>query len=550
MADDPTKPAPESLPEAVPAPARRWSPQIIWLVPLVAVFVGAWLAAKAVLDRGPMIEITFKTAEGLEPGKTRLKFKEVDVGLVKTIKVSPDRARAVVTAEMRKDAEDFLVADTRFWTVRPRLGASEVSGLTTLLSGAYIALDPGRSTEGRREFVALDSPPIVTQSAPGREFLLKAENSGAQDVGAPVFFRRVAVGEVSGVELDKDGKGVSLRIFIHAPYDQYVTTSTRFWNASGVDIALDADGVRVQTQSIVSILVGGIAFQARPDAEVTRPAEAKAVFHLFASREEAMRRPDLDAQQFVLVFRQSLRGLSLGSIIDFRGIPIGEVTRIGLEFDPALGDFVQPVDINIYPDRLRIRSRNGMEAMPVPKNAEERAKRAQFLVERGLRGQLRSGNLLTGQSYVAIDFYPNAPKVKFDSSKTPLEIPTIPGSLEDLQATMANVANKLDRIPYEQIAADLQKTLASVDATLREAEGLIKRLDGESVAELNRTLTETQATMKAVQDAVASESPLQTDLRESMRELARAAASLRRLADHLQRQPQSVIRGKPEEETQ
>jgi paraquat-inducible protein B len=513
------------------------------------VFVGAWLAAKAVLDRGPMIAISFKTAEGLEPGKTRLKFKEVDVGLVKTIKVSPDRTRVVVTAEMRKDAEDFLVEDTRFWTVRPRLGASEVSGLGTLLSGAYIALDPGRSTEGRREFVALDTPPIVTQSAPGREFVLKAESSGAQDVGAPVFFRRVAVGEVSGVELDKDGKGVAIRIFIHAPYDQYVTTSTRFWNASGIDIALDADGIRVQTQSIVSILVGGIAFQARPDAEVARPAEAKTVFHLFASREDAMRRPDLDSQQFVLVFRQSLRGLALGSIVDFRGIPIGEVTRIGLEFDSALGDFVQPVDINVYPDRLRIRSRNGNEAMPVPKNAQERAKRAQYLVERGLRAQLRTGNLLTNQLYVAIDFYPNAPKVKFDSSKTPFEIPVIPGSLDDLQATLSNVASKLDRIPYEQIAADLQKALASMDATLHEAEGLIKRLDGESVAQLNRTLHETQATMKAVQDAVASESPLQTDLRESIRELARAAAALRRLADHLQRQPQSVIRGKPEEET-
>jgi paraquat-inducible protein B len=336
---------------------------------------------------------------------------------------------------------------------------------------------------------------------------------------------------------------------VHAPYDQYVTSSTRFWNASGIDIALDADGVRVQTQSIVSILVGGIAFQARPDAEIARPAESKSVFHLFTSREDAMRRPDLDAQQFVLMFRQSLRGLSLGSIVDFRGIPIGEVTRIGLEFDPVLGDFVQPVEVNIYPDRLRIRSRKAEETMPVPKTDEDRAKRAQYLVERGLRAQLRSGNLPTGQSYVAIDFCPNASKVMFDKSKAPFEIPTIPGSLEDLQATLANIANKLDRIPYEQIAADLQKALVSLDTTLREAEGLIKRLDGESVAELNRTLTETQQTMKAVQEAVATESPLQTDLRESIRELARAAASLRRLADHLQRQPQSVIRGKPEEET-
>ena len=549
---DPTRPEvaglADALPEALAEPARRASPQLIWLVPIVAVLVGGWLAVKAVADRGPTITISFKTAEGLEAGKTKIKYKEVDIGLVKSIAVSADRSRAVATAEMQKEAAEFLADDTRFWTVRPRLSASEVSGLGTLLSGAYISLDPGRSKQERRDFVALDVPPAVTQSAPGREFVLKAENLGSQDVGTPVYFRRLPVGEVMGRALDKDGKSVTIRIFIHAPHDQYVTANTRFWNASGIDIALDAEGFRVQTQSLVSVLVGGIAFQTRPDAEIAPPAGAGAQFPLFANREDAMRRPDLDAQPFVLVFRQSLRGLSLGSAVDFRGIPIGEVTRIGLEFDPVLGDFVQPVEVNLYPERLRLRSRKGEATMPTPKNAAERARRAQFLVERGLRGQLRTGNLLTGQTYVAVDFDPKATKVKFDASKTPFEIPTLPGSLDDLQASLASVAKKLDAIPFELIGNDLQKSLAALEPAIRDAGALFRRLDSESVAELNRTLVDAQQTLKSVQETVAPDSPLQTDLREALRETARATVSIRRLADHLQRQPQSVIRGKIEDE--
>src|SRR5262245_55939351 len=548
MADTPRAPGLPDLPEAVSAPRRRWAPQLIWIIPIVAVLAGAWLAAKAILERGPTITVSFQTGEGLEAGKTKIKYKDVDIGLVKAIALAADRKRVLATAELDKDAADLLVEDTRFWAVRPRITASGESGLGTLLSGPYIAMDPGHGKQSRHEFVALDAPPVVTHEDPGRQFVLRAEDLGSHDVGVPVYFRRLPVGEVVARELDKDGKGVSIKIFVRAPYDQYVTANTRFWNASGVDVSLDATGVRVQTESLVSILIGGIAFQTPPDGGVAPAADANAVFSLFPTRDAAMKQPDRTIEHYVLVFRQSVRGLAVGAPVDFRGVTVGEVVRVGVEFDPKAFNFVQPVEIHLYPERLRGRSRDAGAVLPPPQTDEERVKRAQLFVDRGFRGQLRTGNLLTGQSYVGVDFFPNLPKVKLDGSKTPLEIPTVPAPLEDLQETVASIARKLDKIQYERLDADVRKVLATLDQTLKSADVLARRLGDDTAPELNRTLEDARRTLKSAEGALATESPLQTDLREALREITRAAASIRALADYLERQPQSLIRGKPAEE--
>jgi paraquat-inducible protein B len=548
MADTRREPDLPELPAAVSAPKRRWAPQLIWIIPIVAVLAGGWLAVKTILERGPTITISFKTGEGLEAGKTKIKYRDVDVGLVKEIALAADRKRVVATAELSKDAEDLLVEDTRFWAVRPRLTATGVSGLSTLLSGPYIAVDPGRARETRRDFVALDESPIVTRDEPGREFVLRADELGSHDVGVPVYFRRLPVGEVVARELDKDGKGVSIKIFVRAPYDQYVTANTRFWNASGVDVSLDANGVRVQTESLVSILIGGIAFQTPPDAGVAPAADANMVFNLFQTREAAMKQPDLRVERYVLVFKQSVRGLSVGAPVDFRGVTIGEVVRIGVEFDPRAFNFVQPVEITLYGNRLRMRSVDAVAAIPEPKTPEELQKRAQLFVDKGFRGQLRTGSLLTGQQYVALDFFPKAPKAKMDLSKTPLEIPTVPGTLDDLQETIASIAKKLDRVQYERIDADVRKVMATLDQALKSADVLARRLGDDTTPELNRTLEDARRTLKSAESVLATDSPLQTDLRETLRELTRAAASIRALADYLDRQPQSLIFGKPAEE--
>jgi len=548
MPDPRREPDLPDLPEAVAAPRRRWAPQLIWIIPFVAVLVGAWLAAKAILERGPTVTITFLTAEGLEAGKTKIKYKDVDIGLVKSIALSEDRKRVVATAELVKSAADLLVEDTRFWVVRARIVGGRVTGLGTLLSGSYVGVDPGKSTDRRHEFTGLEDAPIVTSDAPGRQFIVKAADLGSLAAGVPVYFRRLQVGEVIAVELDKDGAGITCQVFVRAPYDQYVTTNTRFWQASGFDVSLDATGFRVQTQSLVSILVGGVAFQAPPDGSVAPAADVGATFNLFATRDEAMKAPDTEVQHFVLVFQQSVRGLAVGAPVDFRGVTVGEVTRIALDVDPRTLRFVQPVDILFYPDRMRMRARGTGARFEAPRSEAERIERAQRFVDHGFRAQLRTGNLLTGQAYVALDFFPRAPKVKMDTSKDPLEIPTIPGALEDLQETIASIARKLDKIQYEKIGADMQRALASLDQTLQSADGLVKRLDAETAPELTRALEDARRTLKSAEGTLAAESPLQTDLRESLREIGRAAAAIRALADSLERQPQSVIFGKPPEE--
>ncbi len=305
VTENPQQPDPAELPAAVAAPRSRRTVQLVWLIPLIAALIGGWLAIRSVLDRGPVITITFKTAEGLEAGKTKLKYKDVDIGLVSKVVLAPDLSHVIATAELVKGTEGQVVEDTRFWVVRPRISGGSVSGIGTLLSGSYIGVGVGKSKQARREFTGLEVPPIFSTDAPGREFVLRSPDLGSLDYGSPVFFRRLQVGQVAGYELDKDGKGVTLRIFINAPYDQFVSANTRFWHASGVDVALNASGLTVDTQSVVSIVLGGLAFQTPASAEILPPAAPNAAFELFASRVEAMKNPDTVVDRYMMVFQES-----------------------------------------------------------------------------------------------------------------------------------------------------------------------------------------------------------------------------------------------------
>lgn len=547
MGEPPHRSELSDIPEAVAAPKSARTIQLVWLIPLTAVLVGGWLAVTAILERGPTITISFKTGEGLEAGKTKIKYKDIEIGHIDSVGLAPDLKRVIATAQLNKGAEPYLVEDTRFWAVRPQITATGVSGLGTLLSGSYIVMDPGRSKAKRREFVALDVAPIVTREEPGRSFMLQAMDLGSHGVGVPVYFRRIPVGEVVSHELDKDGKGVTIKIFVRAPYDQYVTESTRFWSASGIDVELSATGVRVETQSLVSILIGGIAFQTRPDAEGALPADENHAFRLYQTRAEAMRLPDLSVVKWVFTFKDSVRGLSVGAPVEFRGFVIGEVVRIGVELQSQALDFVQPVEANVYPTRLWMKSRGLQYALPSTATPEELAARMKYFVESGLRAQLRTGNVLTGQKYVALDIHPDAPKLKVSYSKQPFDIPTLPGSLEDVEAMVASILKKLDKVQYEQIGADMRKAMATLDDVLKSTDRLVQRLDAELVGETRSTLQAARAAIeRAERSMLATDAPLQQDAREALRELSRAAEALRSLADYLERHPESLIRGKQE----
>jgi len=532
MSDTPTSDI-GAVPEAVTAPRRPWPQALIWAIPIVAALIGAFLAIQSFLERGPTITISFRVAEGIQADKTKIKYKNVDVGEVKKVELSDDRSHVIVTAELTRQAESFLVEDTQFWIVRPRITGGSVYGFGTLISGAYIGIDIGKSDKRQRSFVGLETPILVSSDVQGRRYLLHGDDLSSLDLGSPVYYRGLQVGQVLTYDLDKDGKGVTMTIFINAPYDRNVNPLTRFWNVSGVDVSLDASGVKVDAQSLAAILQGGLAFQTPPDAVSLPPAAAGAAFRLFPNRGAAMDNPDIEVEQAVAVFKESARGLAPGAAVDLLGVVIGEVTAVGIDVDTANKTVSVPVELRIYPERLLSRFRKtGAGGNPL---ASKRL--LGEMVQRGLRAQLRTANLLTGQLYIALDFFPNASAVKFDANQQPLRLPTAPGSLQGLQTTLASIVAKLDKIPFDTLSKDLQDTLHGTNA-------LVERINAEITPATLATLADARRALGAVEHTLGQDAPLQQNTQDTLHEITRAARALRELSEYLERHPEALLRGK------
>jgi paraquat-inducible protein B len=522
------------FPAAVTVKPSRWRLQAVWLVPLVAIVIAGGLAVQSIIQKGPTITISFTTGDGIEAGKTKIKFKNVDVGMIKSLALSDDHKTVLATAEMSRGAASMLVDDTRFWVVRPRISGGTVSGIGTLLSGSHIGMDIGTSQQARRNFVGLESPPVLASGAPGREFVLKSGNIGSLDIGSPIFFRRLQVGQVVSYALDPDGAGMTIHVFINAPYDKYVTNDSRFWHASGVDVTLDTSGVKIDTESMVSILIGGLAFENPPDTTATGEAEALHQYELFSARAEAMRPHDAIVDKYVLNFKESVRGLTVGAPVDFRGIVIGEVSAIHAHFDPVTREFSIPVEVNVYPERLISRDNwQGNHGITVA----ERRQFADYLVAKGMRAQLRTGSLLTGQLYVAVDVFPAAPKATMDWSKKPPQLPTVPGNLQGLQESITSLVAKLNAIPFDGISKDLRKTLGDADT-------LLNTVNTDIAPDAKATLAAAREALTSANRTLQSDSPLQQSTAETLHEVSQAAVSIRALAEYLERHPEALIRGK------
>jgi paraquat-inducible protein B len=511
---------------------------MVWAIPLLAAMIGLSLVMQTLWQRGPTITVDFSSAEGIEPGKTKVKFKNVDIGDVKTVQLTQDRSKVMVTIDLVKDARQIAVSDSRFWVVRPRFAGSGISGLGTLLSGSYIGVDAGHSSDERTDFVGLENPPVVESDIPGHRFKLHAEDIGSLDVGSPVFFRRIEVGHVESFALEPDGHRITLGIFVKSPYDRFVTADSRFWQASGVDLQMDSAGIRLETQSLAAILMGGIAFETQPGTN-TATASDGTEFPLAANHAQAIKPADGAPVTVILRFRQSVRGISVGTPVDFRGVEIGLVRSIGLIFDPDAGDFSVPVTVDIYPDRLA--PHNGD---PKANEHTHRVALIADLVRRGLRAQLRTGSLLTGQLYVAMDFFSDTPPVVFDTRADPLELPTIPSDLEELNQRLQSILSKLDKVPFDTLGRDAHRTLVGLDAGLKSIETLLQHADTDVLPEVRDSLREMRKTMEATQATLREDSPLQQDTRQALRGVAEATRSLKALTDSLDRHPESLVRGK------
>jgi len=538
----------EDLPEAVPDRPRRTRLPLVWLLPAVVIVVGAGVVIQQKVAQGPQIDISFADADGLETNKTKIRYKDVDIGDVTDIRVSKDRRKVIVTARIHRNARDYLVEDTRFWVVRPRVTGGGVSGLSTLVSGSYISVDVGQSKVKREDFEGLEIPPIVTSDLPGREFVLHADDIGSLGIGSTVFYRHIAAGQVVAYSLDPGGASVTIKIFVNEPYDQFVTPATRFWQASGIDMSLDSDGVKLRTESLSAILEGGIAFQSLPSAPAAASAPRDTPFTLYTDHERAMRQSDTEVRTFLLYFGGSLRGLSVGAPVDLRGITIGEVKSLSVEYDRKSGTLSFPVEVDVYPQRIRGRSRRPDRTPPPPPedNAENSSRELlDSLVAHGMRAEIKTGNLLTGQKYVAMDFHTEVPPDHVFWDAHPAVFPTTSGALDEIQDSIGSIAKKIDKLPFQELGTRLIATMASLDDTLKNADRLIRQVDGSLAPEATATLKEARGALENAKHVLDEDAPLQTDLNNTLLQLSRAAKSVSALVDYLERHPESLIRGKP-----
>ncbi len=522
----------------------RWS--WIWLVPLLAVLMGVSLLVTHWLRTGPVITVSFQSAEGLAAGQTKLRYRDVVVGQVSAVRVAEDREHVQVDIQLEQEGSEYITQkDSRFWVVRPQLSLTGVSGLGTLMSGVYISVDaPTKVDASARSyrFAGLEKPPEVTSGRRGTRYVLRADDLGTLDIGTGVYYRRVLVGRVVGYEMADDGRSVLIQFFVDAPYDRFVTADSRFWNISGIDVTLSPEGINMRIAGLSSVLGGGIAFAQADEASSydgpsdKTPAAADHEFTLFATRDDALADPDGPPMQIVMRFDQSVRGLRVGAPVDFRGMEMGRVVDIDLEFDPEKRRFFARVRADLYP----LRFAEAYQALLKANDGKGGSELLQTLVHRGMRAQLRSAALVTGQQYVALDFFPKAepPKEPVPGYGSALGVPTVPGDFNQLQQQVGSIVAKLDAVPIKEIGEGLQASLESLST-------LLEQFDTRLTPQATAALKSLQRSFDRIGQTLGPEAPLLGDLQSTLGELERAARALRTLADFLQAHPEALVRGHP-----
>jgi paraquat-inducible protein B len=554
---------PPVLARATAHRSRRIS--AVWVLPLVALAIGAWLLWDTLSKEGPTITVSFDSAEGLQAGQSQLKYKDIVFGTVKSLELTPDHRRVNVTIETTAEAKPLLTDKTVFWVVKPRLFAGTVSGLETLLSGSYVGMMPGVAPgKPAYAFKGREDPPIISEDVPGHVFLLKTKRLGSISLGSPIYFRDQAVGEVLGWDIADMAEYVTIHAFVRAPYDGYVSDETRFWNASGLSIKLAGTGLEVELESLKALLLGGIAFET-PDLQgKVEPASAENhVFPLFADRDAAEAASYTRQILVVSYFPGSVSGLGEGSPVTIHGLTVGHVLSVRLAYDRAKDTIVAPVHYEIEPERIL---GIGQRVFKTDREA------ADALVKKGLRATLQSASLITGQQQIALDFVSNAPPAEVTTEGQYFVLPTTEGGgFAGLAASATDLLNKVNTLPFDQIgksleqllnstndlvgAPQLRESLTRLSATLAMAETFTHNLNtGTAPAfkqlpamsnQLQKTLSDSSKLLVSLDSGYGDNTKFNRDLDRLLVQTNEALSSIRALADLLQRHPEALIKGRP-----
>nr|WP_321984233.1 MlaD family protein [uncultured Lichenicoccus sp.] len=547
------------VPEAGARPTRF---SLIWLIPIIVVAIGAWLGWQTISRRGPEITIQFDDADGLTAGQTQVKHKSVGLGTVEGIGLSKDLQHVEVRVQMSSQSAPLLTKNAKFWVVRPRLSGASVSGLDTLISGAFIAIDPGKAGEdvGETHFIGLDSPPGVRSDEPGQTFTLMTGSLGSLGQGSPVFFRDLQAGEVLGYKLPANGRGpIPVQVFVKHPYDGFLRRDTRFWDVSGLRAEFGGGGLHLQVESLQALISGGVEFglpSERRDKQAEQ-APGGTVFKLYQSKQEADTAGYHERVHVVTYLRTSVKGLDAGSPVEMFGIQVGEVTEVKLQIDRDNGDSQVRVAMEVQPERvLSDAELQGSSVFTV----------IQAMVNRGLRAETDTDNLLFGSAMISLAFVPKAEPEKLSLEGGAIVLPSQPGGMAGIMDSLSTVSAKLAALPLSQIGDSLSSLLAHADATVASPQ--LK----QALVELNQTLASTnhlvqnadhgltpflqrlpqisdqlQKAIDNANGALASyggNSDFHNSLQRTLDQLNSTARSIRSLTDYLNRHPSSLIFGR------
>lgn len=549
-----------------PVVRHNRGPSIVWLIPFLTLVIGAWLVVKTISEQGPEITITFHTAEGIEAGKTLIKYKDVKIGVVESIRFSERFDHVVLTARLDREAEVFLHRDTRFWVVRPQLSLRGATGLGTLVSGSYIEIDPGHGSP-QYHFIGLNEAPALKSDTNGIRITLLAGKLGSLDIGSPVYYQGIQAGEVLGYELANDQHSVFIHAFIRAPFDELVHGNSNFWNVSGIDLSMGADGVQLKTQSFQSMVYGGIAFDSRKAADSPDEDVSSLIFTLYNDFDEIVAKAYTRRLRFVAFFDGSVRGLEIGAPVEFKGIPVGKVADVRLEFDRTDLSFRIPVVLELEPERIVVHHDTTDD-----ETAYQTVKK---LVQHGLRAQLQTGNLLTGKLFVALDIHPDTEmRLMADANEVLPEIPSISGGMEQITTSLQSILARLDKVQTDQIgkelqmslhgvntlvnAPELQQSLQDLQVSLHGFRHMVEALEGhagpmaenldQALASGRQVLDQAEQTLQNLNHSLDPASPMQFRLNQLSRDLSDMAQAVRSFVDLLERHPNAVIFGKPKPE--
>ncbi len=505
---------------------------LIWFLPLIAILVSGWLIYKSFSEKGEVITISFPTAEGLDVDKTKIKYLDVEIGKVTTININNNLKTIVVTAQMNNSSSDYLKDNTQFWVVRPQVGLGGISGLGTLLSGAYIELKPGFG-EHKHDFIGLSNPPPLKANAEGKEFILETNNLGSMKTGTPINFHGISVGQVLSHELSAAADAIRLTIFISKPYDQFIRKNTRFWIDSGVDLSASADGFKVRTGPLISLLSGGIAFRASAEDGIEAIQPENTLYPLFDTYEASTQISYTNTLNYVMYFNGSVRGLTEGAPVQLRGYPVGKVLNVSLELDEKTTEIRIPVIVELQPERIK-------DVNPDIKILPQEI--ISQLIEKGLRAQLQTGSLLTGQLLVDLDFHPKS-KITLNSSHSFYpEFPTTASSLDQFTHSANIIMDKIAKLPLENLTVEINKTLQGLQGTTAAATNTLNSVKG-TMGTADKTLNTAQKALSNFEAGATTHYQLE----QLLQELTQTAGSVKQLTDYLAQHPESVIRGKTEE---